>query len=57
MLKEVCYRGYIIILGALYGAVVGWIAKKLLRWAYDKEYVDRESFLIFAIALAVSPII
>lgn len=53
---EVHYRGYTIILGTLYGAVVGWIAKELLRWAYKKEYVDRESFLVFAIALAVSPV-
>lgn len=46
--------GYTIILSVVYGATVGWIAKELLRRAYRKEYVDRESFLIFAISLAVS---
>ncbi|KAL8642171.1 MAG: hypothetical protein Q9228_001101 [Teloschistes exilis] len=39
--------GYIVILGAIYGAVVGWGAKELLHWAEEKKYVDRESFLLF----------
>jgi NhaP-type Na+/H+ or K+/H+ antiporter len=47
---------YQIILGAIYGAVVGWLAKELLHWAEERKYVDRESFLVFAIALAVSVI-
>ena len=46
--------GYTIILGVIYGAVVGWTAKELLHWAHEKKYVDRESFLVFAIALAAS---
>lgn len=46
--------GYTIILSVVYGAVVGWLAKELLHWAEDRKYVDRESFLVFAIALAVS---
>lgn len=45
--------GYTIILGVVYGAVVGWIAKELLHWAEERKYIDRESFLVFAIALAV----
>jgi len=45
---------YTIILSILYGAVVGWLSRKLLHWAEEKRYVDRESFLVFAIALAVS---
>ncbi|KAL8841790.1 MAG: hypothetical protein Q9170_000823 [Blastenia crenularia] len=45
--------GYTIILGALYGAAVGWIAKELLHWAERKGWVDRESFLVFAVALAL----
>jgi len=45
---------YQIILGAVYGAVVGWIAKELLHWAEKRNYVDREGFLVFCIALAVS---
>ena len=46
--------GYTILLSVVYGAVVGWIAKELLHWAEERRYVDRESFLVFAITLAVS---
>lgn len=45
---------YTIILSVVYGAVAGWLSRKLLHWAEEKRYVDRESFLVFAIALAVS---
>ena len=45
--------GYTIILSVIYGATVGWIAKELLHWAEEKKFVDRESFLVFAITLAV----
>jgi len=45
--------GYTIILSVLYGATVGWIAKELLHWAEEKKFVDRESFLVFAITLAL----
>ena len=45
--------GYTIILSVIYGAAVGWIAKELLHWAEERKYVDRESFLVFAITLAV----
>lgn len=45
--------GYVIILSVIYGATVGWIAKELLHWAEERRYVDRESFLVFAITLAV----
>jgi NhaP-type Na+/H+ or K+/H+ antiporter len=46
--------GYTILLSIVYGAVVGWVAKELLHWAEDRKYVDRESFLVFAMTLAVS---
>lgn len=46
--------GYTVLLSVIYGAAVGWIAKELLHWAEEKKFVDRESFLVFAIALAVS---
>lgn len=49
--------GYTILLSILYGAAVGWIAKELLHWAEEKKYVDRESFLVFAITLAVSTLL
>jgi NhaP-type Na+/H+ or K+/H+ antiporter len=45
--------GYTILLSVIYGATVGWIAKELLHWAEEKKYVDRESFLVFAITLAL----
>ncbi|KAF6237902.1 hypothetical protein HO173_004103 [Letharia columbiana] len=45
--------GYTILLSVVYGATVGWIAKELLQWAKDKKFVDRESFLVFAITLAL----
>ncbi|PGH13772.1 hypothetical protein AJ79_03471 [Helicocarpus griseus UAMH5409] len=45
--------GYTILLSVLYGAVVGWVAKELLHWAEERKYIDRESFLVFAIALAL----
>jgi len=44
---------YTILLSVVYGATVGWIAKELLHWAEEKKFVDRESFLVFAITLAV----
>ena len=49
--------GYTVLLGALYGFVVGWVAKELLHWAEERKWVDRESFLVFAIALAVSLVV
>lgn len=45
--------GYTILLSVAYGIVVGWLAKELLHWAEKNKYVDRESFLVFAITLAV----
>jgi NhaP-type Na+/H+ or K+/H+ antiporter len=45
---------YTILLSVAYGVVVGWLSRKLLHWAEEKRYVDRESFLVFALALAVS---
>lgn len=45
--------GYTILLSVAYGAAVGWIAKQLLHWAEARKFVDRESFLVFAITLAV----
>lgn len=45
--------GYTIVLSIVYGAVVGWVCKELLHWAETRRYVDRESFLVFAISLAL----
>lgn len=46
-----CYE---IFLSCAYGFVCGWVAKKLLYWAEERKYVDRESFLVIALSLAVS---
>lgn len=46
-----CYQ---ILLSSVYGFVCGWVAKELLHWAERRNYVDRESFIVFALALAVS---
>jgi sodium/hydrogen antiporter len=40
-----------IILSIVYGAVVGWLAKEALHFAEQRKFVDRESFIVFAIAL------
>lgn len=45
--------GYTILLSIVYGAVVGWIAKELLHYCEARRWVDRESFLVFAISLAL----
>lgn len=45
--------GYTILLSVVYGATVGWIAKELLQRAQEKKFVDRESFLVFAVTLAL----
>jgi sodium/hydrogen antiporter len=45
--------GYTIILSVIYGIAIGWIAKELLHYAEDHKFVDRESFLVFAITLAL----
>lgn len=45
--------GYTIILSIVYGFAVGWMAKELLHWAEERKFVDRESFLVFAITLAL----
>ena len=45
--------GYTIMLSIVYGVLVGWIAKELLHFCEKRKYVDRESFLVFAITLAL----
>ncbi|KAK7948310.1 Sodium/hydrogen exchanger family-domain-containing protein [Apiospora aurea] len=45
--------GYTILLSVLYGAVVGKIFLHLLHFAEEKKWVDRESFIVFALSLAL----
>lgn len=45
--------GYVILLSVLYGFTVGWFAKELLHWAEERKFVDKESFLVFALSMAL----
>jgi NhaP-type Na+/H+ or K+/H+ antiporter len=45
---------YTVALSVVYGAVAGWVAKYALFWAQRRRLVDRESFHLFVVALAVS---
>ncbi|KAK8094457.1 sodium/hydrogen exchanger family protein [Apiospora hydei] len=45
--------GYTILLSVLYGAVVGKVFLHLLHFAEEKKWVDRESFIVFALSLAL----
>lgn len=45
--------GYVILLSVVYGIVVGYLAKIALFWAESRHYVDRESFLVFFVSLAL----
>jgi NhaP-type Na+/H+ or K+/H+ antiporter len=45
---------YTVLLSVVYGALAGWAAKYALFWAERRRLIDRESFHLFVIALAVS---
>lgn len=44
---------YVVLMSVVYGWVVGFLAQRLLAWAERHKYVDRESFLLFPIGLAI----
>ncbi|KAJ3353694.1 hypothetical protein GGF32_002896 [Allomyces javanicus] len=44
---------YELVLGALFGAVVGWAARRLLKYSELHDLIDQENFLSFAIALSI----
>ncbi|KAK5167625.1 Na+/H+ antiporter [Saxophila tyrrhenica] len=44
---------YECIFGATYGLIVGYIARRLIRAAHERDYIDRESFLVFYFVLAL----
>lgn len=44
---------YEILLSIVYGAVIGVLAKEALQYAQRHDLVDRESFLVFALAVAL----
>ncbi|KAJ2786029.1 hypothetical protein GGI15_001737 [Coemansia interrupta] len=45
-----CYN---ILLSVVIGIVIGYVARKLLRWAESYDLIDKESFLAFSIGLSV----
>lgn len=44
---------YNVLLSIVIGLIAGYIARKLLKYAEQKRFIDKESFLVFAVALAV----
>ncbi|KAF2238851.1 hypothetical protein EV356DRAFT_439805 [Viridothelium virens] len=44
---------YECIFGAFYGVCVGYAARHAIRWAHEKDLIDRESFLVFYFVLAL----
>ena len=44
---------YTIFMSVAYGVLVGWGAKELLHFAEERKFVDRESFIVFAITIAL----
>jgi Na(+)/H(+) antiporter len=44
---------YECVFGAIYGVVVGYIARHAVRYAHERNLIDRESFLVFYFVLAL----
>ncbi|PYH96947.1 hypothetical protein BO71DRAFT_154633 [Aspergillus ellipticus CBS 707.79] len=44
---------YECIFGAVYGFIIGYVARHAIKWAEGNQLVDRESFLVFYFVLAV----
>ncbi|KAF1345706.1 Sodium/hydrogen exchanger family-domain-containing protein [Delphinella strobiligena] len=44
---------YECVFGAFYGFMVGYIARRLIRAAHERDLIDRESFLVFYFVLAL----
>lgn len=44
---------YECIFGATYGVLVGYAARRAIRFAHEKDWIDRESFLVFYFVLAL----
>ncbi|KAF1847025.1 uncharacterized protein K460DRAFT_51881 [Cucurbitaria berberidis CBS 394.84] len=50
----ICYTVlYECLFGAIYGVVIGYAARRAIRWAHEKDLIDRESFLVFYFVLAL----
>lgn len=44
---------YECVFGAIYGVMVGYIARRAIRYAHERDLIDRESFLVFYFVLAL----
>ncbi|KAF2204127.1 hypothetical protein GQ43DRAFT_365280 [Delitschia confertaspora ATCC 74209] len=44
---------YECVFGAIYGVIIGYIARRLIRFAHERDLIDRESFLVFYFVLAL----
>ena len=50
----ICYTIlYECLFGTIYGVVIGYAARRAIRWAHEKDLIDRESFLVFYFVLAL----
>ncbi|KAK3708540.1 Na+/H+ antiporter [Vermiconidia calcicola] len=39
--------------GSIFGVAIGYIARRLIRYSHEKDWIDRESFLVFYFVLAL----
>ncbi|KAF2468951.1 uncharacterized protein BDR25DRAFT_357301 [Lindgomyces ingoldianus] len=44
---------YECVFGAFYGVMIGYIARRAIRYAHERDLIDRESFLVFYFVLAL----
>jgi len=44
---------YECVFGAVYGVLIGYIARRMVRYAHERDLIDRESFLVFYFVLAL----
>ncbi|KAF2009082.1 Na+/H+ antiporter-like protein Nha1 [Aaosphaeria arxii CBS 175.79] len=57
--NEVAYHWFAIsilyecVFGAVFGVLVGYFARRAIRYAHEKDLIDRESFLVFYFVLAL----
>jgi sodium/hydrogen antiporter len=50
----ICYTIlYECVFGAVYGVLVGYLARRAIRYAHERDLIDRESFLVFYFVLAL----
>lgn len=46
-------RAYEILLGTILGALLGWAARHVMKFAEKKKYIDRQSFVAQYVSLAL----